>query len=227
MSWFDLILLLMMLLMVLGIIIYFYFHPPVHIHVLPGGQLPQRQTPGAIGYDVALRALVSPREMELPPREMLRQTLFNFQNPPTKAEIREGLEKQGRFQYTKLKDRPGVEWVFWLRPGGRVTGGIGFVTAMPGQLLYWVSPRSGLASRLGVTLANAPGTVDSDYRGEACVVIVNNGDAEVALYRGMRIAQVIFQWAMLPRFIPVGEYLRLKKTKRGAGGLGSTKGFHG
>ena len=167
--------------------------------------------------------------MEPSPRQMLRRTLFDFLTHPNQlpANVREELENQGRFEFTTVENRLAKEWVFWLRPnGGRVTGGIGFVTAMLIQLMYWVCPRSGLASRLGITLANAPGTVDSDYRGEACVVIVNNGDIEVAIYRNMRIAQVLFQWAVLPIFIPIADYLSLRKTARGSGGLGSTRGFH-
>ncbi|MBN2585507.1 hypothetical protein JXA59_02570 [Patescibacteria group bacterium] len=225
MSWFDLILLLMNLLVVAGIVI--YFHPPVWIHVLPGGKMPERKTKGAIGYDVSLRALVSPRKMESEPRQMLRLTMFDFLTDPSQlsADVRTELEQQGKFKFIEVEDRGHKEWVFMLKPGGRITGGIGFVTAMIIQLMYWVSPRSGLASRLGITLQNAPGTVDSDYRGEACVVIVNNGNDWVTIYRDMRIAQVLFQWAVLPRFISVADYTDLRQTTRGTGGLGSTKGF--
>ena len=193
--------------------------------------MPERKTKGAGGYDVGLRALVSARKMEPhPTKKHLRLTLYDFSDGPDTIhpDIRKELEEQGRFERTVIitDGKPKEQWVFWLKPGGRVTGGIGFVTAMMIQLMYWVSPRSGLASKLGITLANAPGTVDWDYRGEACVIIVNNGSAEVALYLNMRIAQVLFWWAILPIFIKVDDYWRLSKTDRGEGGLGSTGGYH-
>jgi dUTP pyrophosphatase len=82
-----------------------------------------------------------------------------------------------------------------------------------------VRPRSGLALRSGVTCLNSPGTLDSDYRGELCVILVNLGQEEVALARGDRIAQLIV--APVSR-AELTEVASLPATGRGAGGFGHT-----
>ena len=91
--------------------------------------------------------------------------------------------------------------------------------AVPAGHEVQVRPRSGLALRHGVTVANAPGTIDSDYRGEVKVLLVNLGDAEFTVGRGMRIAQIVL--APVTRADPklVEE---LDDTARGSGGFGST-----
>lgn len=165
-------------------------HPPVDIHVLPGGQMPIRKTDGAIGYDACIRAIVSPWDMD-PENPLLRKTL----NTDPK---------------------------FVLRPGKRVTVGLGFVTRMPFPLFYWVAPRSGLASKHGISITNAPGTVDPDYRGEAGAVVQNNGEQDFILERGMRIVQILFMWACIPVFKEILTHDELLDTERGAGGFGST-----
>lgn len=183
--------------------------PQVEIFVLPGGRLPQRMSEGAIGYDAYIRAVVSPFEME--EGGVLRKTLFDFLKLPEDPRV-----------LAHVQTLPCDELVYRLGPGESVLVGIGFATAMPQGMLYWVAPRSGLASKYRITLANAPGTVDPDYRGEAGVIVVNEGSEPFVLRQGMRIAQVIFQWAILPKLMLVASHQDLDATIRGAGGFGST-----
>jgi dUTP pyrophosphatase len=106
-----------------------------------------------------------------------------------------------------------------LGPGGRAAVPTGLIVAVPEGWVGLVHPRSGLARRHGITVANAPGTIDSGYRGELQVLLVNLGDEVVALSRGDRIAQLLIQ--------PVGhaevvEVPSFEATQRGEGGFGST-----
>lgn len=183
--------------------------PKIQIHVLPGGTMPKRQTEGAIGYDAHLRAIVSAKEKD-PANPILRRTLFDFENYPEDPEM------------AKCVMKVGDELIYRLEPRKRVLVGIGFVTAMPFPMFYWVAPRSGLASMYGVTVANAPGTIDPDYRGEAGVVVFNQGEELFDLKRGMRIAQIIFMKADIPEVTEVRDYADLTSTNRGTGGFGST-----
>lgn len=106
-----------------------------------------------------------------------------------------------------------------LQPGERkvVPTGIGF--ALPEGYEVQVRPRSGLAVRLGLTVLNAPGTIDADYRGEIKVPLINLGQDPIMLERGERIAQAVLARVEQIRWVPVE---RLDDTERGAGGFGST-----
>jgi dUTP pyrophosphatase len=107
-----------------------------------------------------------------------------------------------------------------LAPGERATVGTGIALALPDGYAAFVHPRSGLAHRLGVSIVNAPGTVDAGFRGEIKVVLVNLDLREpVALRRGDRIAQLVVQRVERARF---HEVERLPGSARGAGGHGST-----
>ena len=110
-----------------------------------------------------------------------------------------------------------------LEPGERATVPTGVAIALPAGYAGFVHPRSGLAASHGVTVVNAPGTVDAGYRGEIQVTLLNT-DAEttVHLRRGDRIAQLIVQKVSRARFV---EVERLPGSARGAGGFGSTGGF--
>jgi dUTP pyrophosphatase len=106
-----------------------------------------------------------------------------------------------------------------LEPGARAVVPTGLAVGIPPGWVGLVHPRSGLARRHGVTVTNAPGTIDAGYRGEVQVLLVNLGDDPVDLARGDRIAQLLLQ--------PVGsatvvEVVDLDDTQRGAGGFGST-----
>lgn len=195
--------------------------PKVKIHILPGGQMPQRFSAGAIGFDVYLRVLVSPDEMD-PENPVLRKTLFDF------TQLSNDQKMAKRVKLVDKKD--GIdgekELVYDLRPGESVLVGIGFVTEMPFPMFYWIAPRSGLASKHRINITNAPGTVDPDYRGEAGVIVENRHRTKsFELRRGMRIAQILFQEAIIPDLLLEENYDNLESTKRGAGGFGSTGGM--
>jgi len=189
--------------------------PAVKIHVLAGGKLPQRQSDGAIGYDAHIRAIVSPAEKDSQ-NPVLRKTLFDFFNIPVDPVM------ASRVVMVQKEDNSGTELVYKLNPGESVLVGIGFVTEMPFPMFYWVAPRSGLASKWGITVTNAPGTVDPDYRGEAGVVVCNRSDKVFFLRHDMRIAQIIFQSALIPDFQIIENYGDLTESRRGADGFGST-----
>ena len=107
-----------------------------------------------------------------------------------------------------------------LPPGGRATVGTGIALAVPDGYAAFVHPRSGLASRHGITLVNAPGTVDAGYRGEVRVVLLNTDpDEPFTVRRGDRIAQLVVQPVTTVRFVDVAE---LPASPRGEGGFGST-----
>ncbi|MEP9376070.1 dUTP diphosphatase [Aquabacter sp. CN5-332] len=110
-----------------------------------------------------------------------------------------------------------------LAPGMRTAVPTGLAFALPEGFEGQVRPRSGLALKSGVTVLNAPGTVDADYRGEVKVILINHGHEPFEVTRGMRIAQLVV--APVTR-IKLVENGKLKETARGAGGFGST-GLHG
>ena len=95
----------------------------------------------------------------------------------------------------------------------------GFSLQMPINFEAQVRPRSGLALKNSVTVLNTPGTIDSDYRGEICVILINHSQISFKITRGMRIAQIIFKETPEVNLVEVDE---LDDTKRGSGGFGST-----
>ena len=106
-----------------------------------------------------------------------------------------------------------------LQPGKRALVPTGFVFEIPEGFEGQVRPRSGLAFKHGITCLNTPGTIDSDYRGEVKVILVNLGEEPFEISRGMRIAQMVIAPAIQARIAEIGE---ATETKRGAGGFGST-----
>jgi len=109
-----------------------------------------------------------------------------------------------------------------LPPGGRAMVRTGIAIALPPGYVGLVHPRSGLAARLGVTVLNAPGTIDAGYRGEILVNLINHDrTATVRIARGDRIAQLVIQRVERARFEVVEE---LADSARGTGGHGSTGG---
>jgi len=112
-----------------------------------------------------------------------------------------------------------------LQPGERATVPTGVAIALPPGYAGFVHPRSGLAARHGVTVVNAPGTVDAGYRGEIRVTLLNtDGRDPVVLSRGDRVAQLVVQRVERAAFVVVEE---LPGSARGTGGHGSTGGFTG
>lgn len=104
-------------------------------------------------------------------------------------------------------------------PGARALVPTGLAMALPPGTEAQVRPRSGLAVKHGLTVLNAPGTIDADYRGEVQVLMINLGSEPVAITRGMRIAQLVIAPVMQA---VMREVLSLDETQRGAGGFGST-----
>jgi dUTP pyrophosphatase len=106
-----------------------------------------------------------------------------------------------------------------LQPGAFAAVPSGFAVAVPEGYEIQVRPRSGLAARHGVTILNAPGTIDSDYRGELMALLVNHGPTPFTIRHGERIAQLVLAPIVTAGFAEVEE---LDATARGQGGFGST-----
>ncbi|QIE56422.1 dUTP diphosphatase [Pikeienuella piscinae] len=105
-----------------------------------------------------------------------------------------------------------------LAPGARALVPTGLSMAVPEGFEAQIRPRSGLALRHGLTVANAPGTIDSDYRGEVKALLVNLGDAPVLIAHGDRVAQMVIAPVVRATFAAAD----LDRTRRGEGGFGST-----
>ncbi|MBO7574644.1 MAG: dUTP diphosphatase [Bacteroidales bacterium] len=106
-----------------------------------------------------------------------------------------------------------------LKPLGRAIVPTGLYLEIPAGYEVQVRPRSGLAAKKGVTVLNAPGTIDADYRGEVCVILVNLGADPVVIERGERIAQLVLAKHEVIEWEEADE---LAESERGAGGFGST-----
>jgi dUTP pyrophosphatase len=106
-----------------------------------------------------------------------------------------------------------------LLPGQRALVPTALTVALPPGYEAQVRPRSGLASKHGVTVLNAPGTIDADYRGEIGVLLINHGDAPFSIERGERIAQMVIAPVARAELVPAAS---LAATDRGSGGFGST-----
>ena len=113
----------------------------------------------------------------------------------------------------------GLAEVVTMPPGGRAILPCGFAMALPSGYEAQVRPRSGLAAKHGVTVLNAPGTIDADYRGEVKVILINHGHEAFEIRRGDRIAQMVVAPVSVVSF---AERETLDDTERGAGGFGST-----
>ena len=106
-----------------------------------------------------------------------------------------------------------------LAPFARAAIATGFSMQLPSGYEAQIRPRSGLALKHGVTVANAPGTIDSDYRGEVAVILINLSQQDFTITTGMRIAQMVIAPVTHCRF---EDTLQLDMSDRGAGGFGST-----
>ncbi|MDA0305635.1 MAG: dUTP diphosphatase [Proteobacteria bacterium] len=106
-----------------------------------------------------------------------------------------------------------------LSPGQRAVIPTGIAIQLPGGFEAQVRPRSGLAAKHGVTVLNTPGTIDADYRGEIGVILINHGEEDFTITRGMRVAQIIV--APISRAV-WQEVDELETSARGQGGFGST-----
>jgi dUTP pyrophosphatase len=108
-----------------------------------------------------------------------------------------------------------------IAPGARHAVATGLAVAIPEGYEIQVRPRSGLALKHGITVPNTPGTIDSDYRGELKVILINLGDEPFAIMRGDRVAQLVLAPVVQAAWDEVAE---LDATERGEGGFGSTGG---
>lgn len=108
-----------------------------------------------------------------------------------------------------------------IPPGGRHAVATGLAVAIPPHFEIQVRPRSGLALKHGITVPNTPGTIDSDYRGELKVILINHGTEPFAVLRGDRVAQLVLAPVTRAGWLEVAD---LDETARGAGGFGSTGG---
>lgn len=108
-----------------------------------------------------------------------------------------------------------------LAPGARHAVATGLALAIPAGYEIQVRPRSGLALKHGISVPNAPGTIDSDYRGELKVILINHGAEPFAIRRGDRVAQLVLAPVVRAGWLEVEE---LDETLRGEGGFGSTGG---
>lgn len=108
-----------------------------------------------------------------------------------------------------------------LAPGARHAVATGLAMAIPPGFEIQVRPRSGLALKHGITVPNTPGTIDSDYRGELKVILINHGSEPFAIMRGDRVAQLVLAPVVQAMWNEVSD---LDETERGAGGFGSTGG---
>ena len=108
-----------------------------------------------------------------------------------------------------------------LAPGARHAVATGLAMAIPPGFEIQVRPRSGLALKHGISVPNAPGTIDSDYRGELKVILINHGAKPFEILRGDRVAQLVLAPVTRAAWLTVDE---LESTERGEGGFGSTGG---
>ena len=147
----------------------------------------------------------------MPPVIVQIKRLANGQNLPLPMRM---TEHAAGFDIAAAVEAPTV-----LLPGEIKLIACGFALAVPAGFEAQVRPRSGLSSKHGVTMINAPGTIDADYRGEVAVVLINLGDAPFRVERGMRIAQLVVAPVATVRW---QEMARLSGTARAGGGFGST-----
>jgi dUTP pyrophosphatase len=112
-----------------------------------------------------------------------------------------------------------IEGSLVIPPGGKALVPTGLFLQIPEGYEAQVRPRSGLAARKGITVLNTPGTIDSDYRGEVKVILINLGHENVCIKKGERIAQIVFMPVVRALFLQQTE---IDDTLRGEGGFGST-----
>ena len=115
-----------------------------------------------------------------------------------------------------------VEVPLVIKPMERVACPCGFVMALPAGFEAQIRPRSGLAFKQGLSVPNAPGTIDADYRGEVKVLLINLGTEPITITRGMRVAQMVIARHETAAWQEAADPAHLPTSDRGAGGFGST-----
>lgn len=113
---------------------------------------------------------------------IVKEYYFDFEQVPGSAWLQEHIIPDPDDQ---------DKWAYVLRPGEHVLIGVGFAMALPDNMMYWLTPRSGLSMKR-LTLTNAPGTIDPDYRGESGALLVNQSQGDFLIQHNTRIAQLYF-----------------------------------
>ena len=121
-----------------------------------------------------------------------------------------------------LVDDEGQPSVFKLKAGSRAKIPTGLKVIIPGAYELQIRPRSGLAFKNGISLTNSPGTIDSDYRGELQILIINHGDEDFIIHDGDRIAQAVLAPVFIADFEEISEMPEEFSNARAEGGFGST-----
>ena len=150
---------------------------------------------------------------------MNNQNSFPLIEIQTIIENEEFLPKYATDQSAGADIRAHLKNTVIISPGKSALIPTGIRVAIPDGFEIQVRPRSGLALKNQITVLNTPGTVDADYRGEICVILINHGTEDFTVTDGMRIAQLILAPVFQAAFIPC---LELATTKRGVGGFGHT-----
>jgi len=143
---------------------------------------------------------------------------FQIRKSPTAKDL--DLPKYQTEGSSGLDLRANVVEAIILAPGDFLVIPVGIHIALPLGYEAQIRPRSGLAAKHGITVLNSPGTIDSDYRGEIKVPLINHGKESFEITRGLRIAQMVIAAVHMAEFTLVDE---LDDTERGEGGFGSTK----
>ena len=141
----------------------------------------------------------------------------NIQQLPHAAGL--NLPKYATEQSAGVDLEAAIDAPLTMKPGERALVATGLAIALPKGFEAQVRPRSGLAAKNGVTVLNSPGTIDADYRGEIKVILINLGQENFVIERGMRIAQMVVAPCLQVNWQSVDK---LDDTARGAGGFGST-----
>ncbi len=192
-------------------------HYSIDMYLFEDGCLPQPTSERQIGYDVFARAIISPTDKD-PDNPASCKTIFDFNHIPGDA------SSQSHIEY--IDHGLGMELAWRIDRWDRALVGIGFAISSPNNnrqfkdAFYLISPRRGLASMYGITIANDPGTADIDSSAEAGVLLINNGVDPFYVTKHARIAQLIFGNALKPEFNIVTELQDLGNNQQ-PGGFGN------
>jgi len=152
-------------------------------------------------------------------------------NPRYATENDTGCDIKASMPHTleNFKSGLGSKWTFdtdtstaIIHPGGIALIGTGIFCDIPAGWGITVRPRSGLALKKGITVGNSPGTIDSDYRGECCTILINHSDEDFVVSEGDRIAQFVLEEVSQINWLAVQSKDALSDTERGNGGFGHT-----
>ena len=145
------------------------------------------------------------------------ETKVKFINKSDRSDPKFQTEGSAGFDIQAYIDNP-----IFLQPGEFKIITTGLYFELPPNLELQIRPRSGLAAKFGLTVLNSPGTIDSDYRGEVKVILINHSKEEYMVQNGLRIAQGVFSEVKGKSMVELKKVWSLSETDRGEGGFGST-----